>query len=499
AHFDANPSAESYSLGINDGGANTWCRCEDCLAAYSGETNFIGTEDYSDPYYAWCGEVIDGVLAAHPDAWFGCLAYNNVIDPPASGRVHDRLIPYITIDRMQWADAQRRDRGRAFNERWEAAADTLGWYDYIYGRQYQLPRVYFHQMAENLRYGRDHGVRAFYAEAYPNWGEGPKLYVTTKLLWNPDADVDALLDDWYRAFAGEAAADDVARYFAHWEDFWTRRILEADWFVESQYLPFYSQAYMAEVSLEEMAGCRGWLESALAKTETDSQRARVAGLIEAFDGYESAFLHYLLNTADDPAEELASFLDGAGNSRIAGRAEALLGILSGETTPVTRNPSFETADGEGKPHNWTLWVKPLGDPPYGTMERVQGDARTGEYYIAIEGLKRGGPVQAMVLEPGRYVMVAGYRLHQVLERNRLELSITLKAEGGADLSFGAHSQTVNVDMLPGPWRVATRSFGVPDAVGGTPVAAVQFAAVVEHMTPGQRLDLDDIAIYRMPD
>jgi len=40
---------------------------------------------------------------------------------------------------------------------------------------------------------------------------------------------------------------------------------------------------------------------------------------------------------------------------------------------------------------------------------------------------------------------------------------------------------------------------VPEQVGGTPVAYVQVAAIIEYMKPGERIDLDDIAIYRVGD
>ncbi len=497
-HFDANPTTTSYSLGINDAVTDAWCRCDDCRAAYSGETNFVGVPDYSDPYYAWCGRVIDAVLEQHPDKWFGCLAYNNAIDPPSAAPVHPRLIPDITLDRMQWGDQALRERGHEFNARWESAASTLGWYDYIYGRQYSLPRVYFHQMAENLRYAREHGVTAFYAEAYPNWGEGPKLYVAAKLRWNPDADVDELLRDWYMACAGEAAADDLARYFAHWEDFWTRRVLTAAWFGGGQILGYTSQRYLDEVTLEEMAQCRGWLESALAKTETADQRARVQSLLASFDGYEDALLHYRVNGSDAPAQMLGEFLQAAAGPQSA-KARALLDVLEGGVEPHSRNASFETGEDETPP-NWMLWVKPLGDPPHGTMAWVEAeDARTGGRYLRIEGLKRGGPVQAVAAPPGRYVMVAAYRLHQPIERQRLELSTILKDSANRELSFGMQSNAIFVDMHVGGWRIATRPLVVPEQVGGTPVAYVQVAAIVEHMAPGERIDLDAIAISRVGD
>ena len=233
--FDENPDAPSYSLGAND--SSGYCRCDECLARISGEKNFLGRVDYSDLYYDWANRVIEGVLERHPDKFFGCLAYSEVAAPPTNVRVHPRLIPYMTYDRMKWVEADLRAEGEALTRAWQAMSPTLGWYDYIYGTPYVLPRVWFHHMADYYRFGHAHGVRALYAEAYPNWGEGPKLYVSLKLQWDPGRDVDELLDDWYARCVGEQAAPDLAAYYAHWEDFWTRRVLEARWFTRGGTVP----------------------------------------------------------------------------------------------------------------------------------------------------------------------------------------------------------------------------------------------------------------------
>lgn len=292
AYFDEDPSRTSYSLGINDN--RNFCQCENCRAKISGEENFLGYPDYSDLYYEWCNAVVEGVLENHPDKWFGLLAYHYVGAPPKNVQVHPNIIPYMTYDRMKWVHSQVRADGEKATRDWAEKSPTVGWYDYIYGRPYQLPRVWFHHMADYYRFGRDNSVRALYAEAYPNWGEGPKLYVAFKLQWNPDRDVDDILDEWYSACAGERAAPLLRQYYAHWEDFWTRRILDSAFFrIPGQYLPHKGEpTYLLDVTDEELAQCRGWLEQALALTETDQQRSRVQMLLDAFSFYEASTICY---------------------------------------------------------------------------------------------------------------------------------------------------------------------------------------------------------------
>jgi len=354
-------------------------------------------------------------------------------------------------------------------------------------------------MADNLRYAHQHGVRAFYAEAYPNWGEGPKLYVTAKLLWNPQADVEALLRDWYVSCAGEKAAADLARYYQHWEDFWTRRVLDSPWFGRGEILDFKSQQYLGSVSLQEMAQCRRWLESALAKTATAPQRARVQMLLTAFEGYEDAAFYYQINTSDAPPEQvLSQFLQSDPPEHQKQKAQELRAVLQGQVPVASENSSFEEGAGD-QPDRWFLWVKPVGDPPHGSIRWIESSkAPTGQRCLVVEGLRRGGPVQQIPARPGRYVLVASYRWPSEREQ-RVEMSVVLKDYQGRNLSFDRQSDWTMVKLVPGPWRTVTRPFIVPPQVGSTKVTGVQLAVVIEGLEPEERIYYEDIGVYRLGD
>jgi hypothetical protein len=292
-YFDKNPAATYYSLGANDSGG--YCRCPSCLAKTEPDkTNFLGFKDYSDLYYQWCNQVIEGVLKYHPDKRFGCLAYSEVAAPPTRVKVHPRLLPFLTFDRMGWVNPEAEAIGHEITEAWAKVSPAIGWYDYAYGTPYRVPRVYFHQSGEYLSYGARHGVKAQFAELYPNWGEGPKPFVFLRLWWNPGQDVDALLTEWYERCVGPKAAPDLAKYFALWESFWTTRILKNRWFsTNRQYLPFYNTSYLGDVTREDIAECRRLLDAVTSKCETPPQRARAKILEQAFRYYEASALEYL--------------------------------------------------------------------------------------------------------------------------------------------------------------------------------------------------------------
>ncbi len=318
-YFDENPGATSYSLGVVDSSGH--CQCEACQALDTGELNFLGRRDVSDRYYGWCNRVVERVLEKHPGKTFGCLAYSEVAQPPSKVKVHGSIVPYMTYDRMKWIAPSLRAEGEQMTRDWHATSPVLGWYDYIYGVAYCVPRVWFHHMGEYYRFGHTNGVRAMYAEAYPNFGEGPKLYVALKLMWNPEQDVEALLRDWYVRAVGPDAADDLAAYYAHWEDFWTRRILDSKWFSErGQYLAFYSAGYLADVTDEDVAKSRQWMENVVAKARTDRQRARAELLMLAWKYYEASAVAY---SADRLTRELVIKTDADAVAALA-RAERCL-------------------------------------------------------------------------------------------------------------------------------------------------------------------------------
>ena len=291
-YFSENPEKTSYSLGIND--SVSFCECEMCVANYNGKKNFLGYQDLSDRYYTWANAVVEGVLEKYPDKWFGVLAYSEVAQPPSKVKVHPRIIPFMTYDRMKWIDKEIETEGKHITEWWISESSTLGWYDYIYGTPYLLPRVYFHKMAEYYQYGYNLGVRAMYAEAYPNWGEGPKLYIALKLQWDPSLDVDVLLSDWYVSAVGKDAAPYLAEYYEYWEHFWTKRVLDSKWFTKNgQYLAFHQPGYLDIVSYEDISKSRRLLETVLVKTKTKKQKARAEMLLKAFEYYEASTISYL--------------------------------------------------------------------------------------------------------------------------------------------------------------------------------------------------------------
>jgi hypothetical protein len=282
----------SYSLGVNDGAG--YCECEACRAQH---TRLEGANQpvRHEEYFVWCNRVIHLVRQQHAEKHFGFLAYSSTSHPPLQTKLDDHLVPYLTYDRMKWAAPDLAKQDQQLTRDWAQAAPALGCYDYVFGKQYPVPRVYFHEMGRYLRFGHENHMRFYYAEAYPgaNWHEGPKLYVLLKLLWNPQADVDALLDDWYRAAAGEKAAPHLRDYFGLWEKFWTQTVPSTPWFdVGAMFLHYTDSSYLKAFDMNHLAQADELLRRAHAAAPEGPQRQRVEFMQAGFREWSLAVRTY---------------------------------------------------------------------------------------------------------------------------------------------------------------------------------------------------------------
>ncbi|MFW5996529.1 MAG: VanZ family protein [Lentisphaeria bacterium] len=302
-HFRESPEAESYSLGIND--TLRFCECQECRNLDSDRTNNAGYRHLSDRYFTWANAVVEKVLEDFPDKQFGTLAYLNIAEAPDNVSVNSRIVPFLTSDRMRWAISDFAETEKKITREWQNKVRPLGWYDYIYGTPYCVPRLYPHLQAEYLRWAHEHDVRYLAAEAYPNFAEGPKLYAWLKLAWDPDQDINKLLDEWYERCVGKQAAPVLKTYYEYWENFWTERVLETQWFDrQGHFLSFYTPGYLKAVTREDLEKSRSWLNEAVEKAGTQRQRRRAKLMKKGFEYYEATVIAYQDDWSESaPADE----------------------------------------------------------------------------------------------------------------------------------------------------------------------------------------------------
>jgi len=267
----AKPGLDSFSYGCNDG--QGWCECEGCKAMDRPLVPWEGFEGtYSCRYYGWLNQVAAELGTTHPQNLVGCLAYSTYILPPEPIGLHPNIIPYYTSNRADYYEPQFREQDQKLLEWWGRVATQMGIYDYAYGMGFAIPRIYSHLFQDAIRHAVRNRVRGFYAEVYPNWGlDGPKLYVMSRVLWDPEVDVDALTTDWNRRLFREAW-EPMAAYFGRCERAWAEQHTgRGHWAYRLAGDPRQFEVFPPDV----IAECTAYLDQAAGLAQSDLVRDRI--------------------------------------------------------------------------------------------------------------------------------------------------------------------------------------------------------------------------------
>lgn len=206
--FKANPDKKLICVSQNDGNY-TNCTCENCRKIDEEEGALSGSMIY----------FLNKLAARFPDKEFATLAYLYTMNPPK----HIKPLPNVTvmlcdIDCDREVSLTENASGRQFMkalEGWSTIADNLFVWDYgINFDNYLSPFPNFHILQDNIRTFRDHHVKMHFSQIASNWcGDFAELrsYLVSKLMWNPDADVDKLMKHFLNGYYG-AAGDYLYRY-----------------------------------------------------------------------------------------------------------------------------------------------------------------------------------------------------------------------------------------------------------------------------------------------
>lgn len=189
-YFRENPHVPGINVAINDGGGD--CTCDECRALDGPKTDYSRGIGMSDRYVYFTNRICDIVGREFPDKFIVYLAYASASAAPQSVKPHSRLLPVTTT-------ASTFDRW----DEWVASgAEHLGVYAHHLGTFALVPKMDVHQQAKRLRYVIGSGkARTYYMECHTQWPYSDVVpYITAELTWDPRADVDALLDEYFTKF-----------------------------------------------------------------------------------------------------------------------------------------------------------------------------------------------------------------------------------------------------------------------------------------------------------
>ena len=208
-----NPDYWVYSLSQNDN--QLYCQCEKCTEVankYGGQSGLL----------LWfVNQVADVVKEHHPDKHISTFAYQYTRGVPTGITPRDNVVIRLcSIECCFGHPLDACDHNKPFMEdirKWKDVAGKLFIWDYVTNfRQYLAPFPNFNVLAPNIKTFIDHNVIGIYEEGqYQSTGGSfadLRTWVLNKLLWNPEQDIMALVDDFIGGYYG-AAAPYVREYF----------------------------------------------------------------------------------------------------------------------------------------------------------------------------------------------------------------------------------------------------------------------------------------------
>lgn len=200
--FAANNDGDIIAISQNDGN-DTYCTCDECKKVYEEEGAVSGA------YVRFLNK-----LAAHyPDKKFITLAYLFTMDPPRHVKPADNVyIMLCDIDTKREVPLTDNASGQHFVraiQGWSAITDKIFVWDYVMNFDNCVePFPNFHILQDNIRLFHKHNAKMIFEQSNRTIGTDMvelRTYILAKLMWNPEADVDALTKHFLNEYYHEAA------------------------------------------------------------------------------------------------------------------------------------------------------------------------------------------------------------------------------------------------------------------------------------------------------
>ena len=208
AWLDEHPRSRSAPISPEDGG--NFCRCDKCKART--EMDWHGKLSYAPVILSFYNDVAKIVAGKHPDRLLGGYVYYNYMYPPSSPpRMEPNVYLYLApLNYYGWGLAKpvyREELPKLVSE-WRAITPNLCyfnwsvWFRSLNGTPLPPGLPLLKLELPTLHRG---GVKGAGMVGIGAWGYGGcENYILAKLLWNADADVDALYREWMRTAYGPA-------------------------------------------------------------------------------------------------------------------------------------------------------------------------------------------------------------------------------------------------------------------------------------------------------
>lgn len=225
--FESNPGMHCFGLSPED--ATVLCHEPESLRLNYGGLGEIqgnGRYDIADVWFGFVGKLARKVKQANPDILIGTMAYANRFRTPVAtyekwDNVYVQIAPLGQCPLHSYTDPKcpNRQRHAKVIKKWsEISVGTIQYeYDPHGWDHLQSPKWASRRISEDFAFFRSVGGWGFNIEGMNAWASlGINYWLRGRLAWEPEADVDALVERFCHEFFGPAE-EPMLRYYRRTE------------------------------------------------------------------------------------------------------------------------------------------------------------------------------------------------------------------------------------------------------------------------------------------
>ena len=206
------PDAGIVSVSQNDWYG--WCECEKCKALDDAEGTHAGT------MLGFVNYIAEKIAPEFPNVAVDTLAYQYTRKPPKTLKPRPNVIVRLCSIECDFRESLDAPSNAAFADDirgWSKICQRLYIWDYStdFGH-YVQPHPNWFVLGPDLRFFQQHNVRGIFSEgAYQSHGSEMselRAWVLAQLMWNPNQNDHALIDEFIEGYYGSKAAPWIRRY-----------------------------------------------------------------------------------------------------------------------------------------------------------------------------------------------------------------------------------------------------------------------------------------------
>jgi len=227
-HLRKNPGANSYGFAPDDGLPRDFnpetVKLNRGFVTLGGRPGVPGEASITEEWLTFVNRVAAEVHKEFPEAYIVTNGYANRNLPPEGVELDDRLVIMFaaiwscTLHAYDDEHCWQKVRQGQMLQRWCELCKNV----WIYGYNYNMlvsaltPLPEFTKLRRDFPLLKKWGVIGFHDESRNVWAEAgiASRYLRAQLEWNANADVDAILDDFFTKWYGRAAGPMKAFYMA---------------------------------------------------------------------------------------------------------------------------------------------------------------------------------------------------------------------------------------------------------------------------------------------